>query len=654
MTLGKHEHWGIMMLRLLGSPHVEGSTPGDRPLPLKAYLLVAVLQLDYAGIGSRDALSTFLWPNVPAANAQANLRQLIAQVRRWQTSSTVQILTIERRFIRIADGCASDVLALLSAKAPTRPNEVSQLCALHRGDLLAGTEMWLDSDLAQWLSMTRARINRHFATNVIAAGASLAAPELELAFARALEFLPYEESLVRARMNNLAALGQFAAAHAVFMDHSNRLRLDLNATPELLTQALAARLGTGQNSGHGLSPSTVEPMQPATEIAVRPVPRVIILPPAPLGNTAPADVELAISLTSDISLSLCRMRTLSMLAPYTARKLAGSDPASTISLLDLDYIVTTSILPGSRHPRLAFTLVRTRSSEILVADEVPLDPGTLLRSQASIAAAIAANLTGKIGAAELQSFRSTGVKSAYIHYLLGTELLQNNDLARLRGARRHMAQALKLSPEYVPALSALARTMSIEWLMLGRPDRTLLIKAKSLATRAVQIDPLEASGHRELGHASMYLGDLDASAEYFDIAHERAPNYADILADQADILVHSSRMREAKRCIDNAISLNPLAPDEYYWISGSAEFFLGNYRAALTTLQKMQDQTMVDRLISASAAMIGNLDLAASHRERWLSKYPDFRLSDVAEFVPHRSSSDVEHYVHALVTAGFS
>src|SRR5690606_4659935 len=100
-----------------------------------------------------------------------------------------------------------------------------------------------------------------------------------------------------------------------------------------------------------------------------------------------------------------------------------------------------------------------------------------------------------------------------------------------------------------------------------------------------------------------------------------------------------------KEMIDQAIELNPVAPDDYLWISGSAEFFTGNYERSYRQLSRMSDHLMVDRLMAASAAMMGDLEKARTHRISWMSRYPDFRIKDYAAFVPHARSADVEHFV---------
>lgn len=287
------------------------------------------------------------------------------------------------------------------------------------------------------------------------------------------------------------------------------------------------------------------------------------------------------------------------------------------------------------------------------ADEVSLDGGQLLVSQQAIANRLATAVAGHVAALEERRFHATGAASAYVHYLMGWALVQNSDLSKLRRARKHFTEALRMAPDYVPVISSLARTRTIEWLLLGRPEKHLLHEARDLAARAIDLDPLNPTGHRELGHASLYLGGLDESEEHFLRAVERAPHHADLLVDQADVLVHNSKPRLAKPLIDQALSLNPLAPDDYLWVGGSVEFFLGDYRASLELLRRMDDQAMVDRLIAAASAMAGDLETARHHRLRWMERYPDFRLRDFEEFMPHRSKSDVEHFKSALSKAGF-
>lgn len=640
------------LLRLLGVPRFEHMPDANFRLPAKAYVLLAALVLDYQQGVSRAEAATFLWSDADQRKAFANLRQLLVAIAKWEKLTGLPLVATSGRTIHPSSGIlASDLCALLGAATPLTANDVKYVSSIGFHDLLGGIEV-AESELARWIQGKRDSVRGRTADLLVSATEKIAVIELEYAFDQLAYHAPLDERVLRARMSNLAGLGNDAAALKLCADFSKRLDQELGARLELETRSLAARI-SARKIRHISIPATI-PSEPGNVTAVsRSLPTVILIPPGPNALISKSDMAVAQSLITDVTLQLCRTRKFAMFAPHTARQLVLADPLSATAPYGLDYLVSTSIFPGQA-PRLAFSLIRTSSQEILVADEIELRQERLLAAQATLSSVFASSISDGIASAELHHYRSTGAASAYVRFLLGSGLMHNTDLSVLRRSRRHLAQALRLAPDYVPALSAMARTLSIEWLLLGRTDRNLLHEAKRLAKHAVALDPLSALGHRELGHASMYLGDLDESEGHFEIALDRAPHHADILADRADILVHSSRMNEAKERIDQAILLNPLAPDEYRWISGSIEFFLLNYDAALGQLRAMNDHSMVNRLIAATAAMAGDLETARFHRDQWMARYPDFRLRDFASFMPHRSKADVDHFVTALAKAGFA
>lgn len=644
---------GSPLLRLLGVPGVEPMSGLRIRLPAKAYILFAALTLDHRQGISRIDAATLLWGDVDQAKAFANLRQLLAAITRWEDVAGYPLLVLDGRTICPTEHVlASDVGAFLRLAIPSTAPEVQQVQDLGFPSLLSGIEV-SEPELACWLEARRDLVRNRAADLLVSAGEKLCTIELEYAFDQLSELLPLDERILRARMTNLARLGNDAAALRACADFSRRLEKELGVQPELETRSLAARI-SARKTPHISVPAAAAEQPRDTAASRRSVPTFILIPPEHNELVSRVEAQLAQSLITDITLQLCRTRRFAMYAPHTARQLALADPLAAAAPYGLDYLASTSIFPGKPAPRLAFSLISTNTQQILMADEIELRQDRLLGAQATLASVFAASISEGIAGAELHNYRSTGAASAYVRFLLGSELIHNSDLSILRRSRRHMAQALRLAPDYVPALSGMARTLSIEWLLLGRTDRDLLHEAKRLASRAVQLDPLNAAGHRELGHASMYLGDLDESEGHFEVAMDRAPHHADILADRADILVHGSKMKQAKERIDQAISLNPLAPDEYRWISGSVEFFLENYAAALVQLRAMRDHSMVDRLMAAAAAMAGDMAAAKFHRDQWMTRYPDFRLRDFAAFMPHRSKADVDHFVAALSKAGFS
>ena len=399
------------------------------------------------------------------------------------------------------------------------------------------------------------------------------------------------------------------------------------------------------------------PVSPARE-GVKPdagVPRILILPPtADSPNYDPLDIDLARSLVTDITLTLCRSRLYEVVAPFTARRLANQ-PAG-IAAANADYHVRTALLPpGDEQPygMLRLELTAAKTDRTLYCDEIEFHTGTLINMHYGICSMLAERLCGRIARSEIGRFRRTGAASAYVHYLLGMKRGDRTDLPALLRAQKSLARSVQLSPDYVPALSQLARTKTLEWLERATPDRTLLGEAKHLAERGQLYEPNDSASLREIGHASLYLLDLDGALAHFEAAEVSAPNHADLLVDQADALTHLSRHDEAEAKIARALSLNPLAPDDYYWIAGAVSFFRGRYSEALDRLTAMQSPGHAFRLMAAAAAMGEDSDAAAFYRERALARDPGFTVDKWTSLYPEPSATDTAHYMQALRLAGF-
>ena len=385
------------------------------------------------------------------------------------------------------------------------------------------------------------------------------------------------------------------------------------------------------------------------------VPRVLVLPPLEQASLVdPQDRELARSLVADATLSLCRSRLYEIIAPFTAFQLA--DGLAAYDMIPADYVVLTTLVPSRqplRHPVLSVEVVATASGKQLYQSEVELHADTLLGVHSSFCRMLVDRICGQIAAEETARFRRTGSASAYVHYLMAMKRNERSDLTSLQRAQKSLERSLRLSPDFVPALSQLARTKTLEWLERGSTDRALLHEARHLAQRAIAYEPKDSASLREIGHATLYLRDLDLALSNYEAAQDLAPNHADLLADQADVLTHLSRHDEAELKIERAFSLNPLAPDDYYWIGGAVSFFRGDYAQALERLTTMRSPGLALRLMAASAAMLGDHDKARSYRQAALERDPTFTVGKWASLYPEPDKTDTAHYLNALRLAGF-
>ena len=224
----------------------------------------------------------------------------------------------------------------------------------------------------------------------------------------------------------------------------------------------------------------------------------------------------------------------------------------------------------------------------------------------------------------------------------------------MRKGRKYLAAATKRSPKFAPASSALARSYQLEWLLTARGDPDLLSQAEHYAQSAVEVDPYEARGFRELGFCSLYRKDFDLSIKNYEKAELLNPQYADILADYADALIHDGQIKQALEKIDLAIDLNPLCQDTYFWTLGSVLFFLGRYEDAIAALERMQDTVPVSRLLAVANALAGRLDEAGRLRARAMEIYPDMTIEGWLRIVSLRDPQHIRHYQEGLKAAGFN
>jgi tetratricopeptide (TPR) repeat protein len=319
-------------------------------------------------------------------------------------------------------------------------------------------------------------------------------------------------------------------------------------------------------------------------------------------------------------------------------------------------VVTDVVLSQKQLPVTLLTIdvIATSADRRIYRSEVELHPGALQAVHDGFCSILADKICGEIGRHEMRKYRRTGAASAYVHYLIAMQRGDRNDIRSLIRAQRSLLRSIALSPDFVPSLAQLARTKTLEWLELASSDRTLLYEAQHLARRAHSYEPNDSASLREIGHAALYLHDLDGAFEHFEAAHDLAPNHADLLVDQADALTHLSRHDEAEAKISRALSLNPLAPDDYYWIGGAVSFFRGEYNQALARLTAMRAPGHALRLMAACSAMLKDEEAAATYRKQALERDPTFTVDKWQSLYPAPNGEDTAHYLSALILAGFS
>jgi tetratricopeptide (TPR) repeat protein len=299
-------------------------------------------------------------------------------------------------------------------------------------------------------------------------------------------------------------------------------------------------------------------------------------------------------------------------------------------------------------------LVDVRNDSTVWAERFAVRLDTLSQQYHAIARRVVGSVAAQVERNELDRLGAEQHPNAYQHYLIGQRLLKRIDLPETRAARKAFRRAINQDPHFSAALAGLARTDHMEWLLTARGDHELLKSAEQFADHAIKTYAESSGGYRELGVAKLFQGQFDESIAAFEKAEDISPCHADLIADYADTLIHSSDPVRGLAKIEMAIELNPLAPDVYHWTAAGANYCLERYEAALACLSRMEDQSHISRVAAACWGMLGDRKKAHAYKRRTMATHPDFEIDKWLSIMPIREQWQKDQYREGLRKAGFS
>jgi len=663
-------------VRLFGPPSlaVDGET---QPLPDKAFVLLAILAASERKSASRSQIRAILWGDFDREKANANLRQLIARVSKIQQKFGFILLEVTGDIVALnAAGCIVDEAGFLSLQesggqesgAGSVPTDkrCETLLRLWSGPLLDGIG-FDEPAVDEWLESNREQIRHRFVDAARQALATIADPAAaDAAWRLALKVIEVdssEEAAYRAMMRICAARGDRGLALRIFGRCKRILATELGVQPSKETLDLAAtlrhRAPGAQNSAQVQLASTLsshaELRQDGIVGGLRQIPVVMIVPPISVVVDESTRM-LALGFVEDITIGLTRFRRFSVVAPHSSVAIACESQSleDAMTVLDVDYAVATSLMPGVHGFRFAVRLTDMSNAQVLWATDTDFTLATLGGTFERVIGLVVRSLVDTIDNYQMRTPIPANDATAYRHYLEGRRLLHRTDLQAIRRARRMFKNALDQVADYPAAVVGLSRTMSEEWLVRGMVETDLLEDSVALANKAAALDPFDGRAMRELGCATLYMRRHDESLQAFEEALRLNPHDADILADYADALAHSGDPQQGLAYCLKAIELNPMPPDDYVWTLGSIYYQLGDYRAALDALRQVENSPATARLLAACAAQLGETELARRYSRVVRSVYPGFQVERVRTIVPNRNPADTEHLIDGLKRAGLA
>jgi tetratricopeptide (TPR) repeat protein len=225
-------------------------------------------------------------------------------------------------------------------------------------------------------------------------------------------------------------------------------------------------------------------------------------------------------------------------------------------------------------------------------------------------------------------------------------------------AQALLAKAIAIDPNYSQALGVLAASQTFG-VYIGWSDMPTTVPIAERAARAaVDGDSADPWAHHALGCVHLLMRRFDDSLAEFESALSLNPNFALTQSVYAFALALCGDLEKANAAARRALRLSPRDPFAalYYGIASYAQFVGRNYqetmRLARTSVRLREDHAPGHRMLTAAAAMAGEMEVARTALHGLLRAQPEFSLAWIADNIPFKRAADREHYLEAFRRAG--
>jgi TolB-like protein/cytochrome c-type biogenesis protein CcmH/NrfG len=328
--------------------------------------------------------------------------------------------------------------------------------------------------------------------------------------------------------------------------------------------------------------------------------------------------------------------------------------------LGVGYVVEGSVRKGGDRVRISAQLNDTVTGSHVWAERYDRGLADVFAVQDEITEAIVAAIEPQLYAAE--NFRSRRkppesmdawdlVMRALSHHWRVTR--QDNVVAQAL-----LEKATAIDPYYGQALGLLAASNTFSAHMGWADIAAVMPIAERAALAAIRADGEDAWAHHALGCVHLFARRFEDSLAAFEVALRLNPNFSPAQGYYGLTLSYCGRWEEGIAAADRALRLSPRDPFAavYYGIAAYAQFVGRNYDAAMRLarqgIRQRADFVGAHRVLTASAGMSGQGEVAATALRELRRAQPNISLRWVAEQMPIKQAAEREHYLEAFRRAG--
>jgi TolB-like protein/DNA-binding winged helix-turn-helix (wHTH) protein len=280
----------------------------------------------------------------------------------------------------------------------------------------------------------------------------------------------------------------------------------------------------------------------------------------------PAQDYLADGISEAITTDLAKFHSLRVVSRTSAMQYNGrKKPLPEIAReLHVDAIVEGGMMRSGAHVRVTAQLTRAANDEQIWAESYEREVRDLLSLQNDVARDIAEHVQAQITTQDSQRLSTARPLDPRAHeeYLKGRFFWNKRTENGYMDAIDHFLRAVQIDPQYPEPYAGLADTYALLGSLGGAsiPRREAMNNARSIARKALELDPTMAEAHTSLAFVLMhYDWDFAAAEREYLRAIDLNPNYATAHQWYAINLAATDRMDAALAELRHAQELDPLS-----------------------------------------------------------------------------------------------
>jgi TolB-like protein/Tfp pilus assembly protein PilF len=231
--------------------------------------------------------------------------------------------------------------------------------------------------------------------------------------------------------------------------------------------------------------------------------------------------------------------------------------------LGVSTILEGSVRKSGNRVRLNVQLINALNDEHIWAEDYDRDLTDVFAIQTDLAQKIAHELQAKLSPTEKAQMtrKPTENGEAYLAFVQAHNLgMHREELEKLKQAEQLYERALQMDPSFALAAADFSRLES--WIYhTFDPASSRREKARTLAERALSLQPDSPEGHLALGF-TYYYGDrdFDNALKEFAIAEQGLPNESEVYLAIGAIQRRQGKWNESNANLEKAASLSPKEP----------------------------------------------------------------------------------------------